>query len=123
MKKYWQKTRADRTFKIIDLDCDIIVEHFTRKYMLGCIEDYIENLQLGYADIDTSYTIEYADGTYDFVNEEYDGHKIKKQNIVSIVEDNACTSAVFGNYSINECGVVSTSREMDINTENIEEIA
>ena len=56
------------------------------------------------------------------INEDYDGHKIRRQNIASIVYDNPCTSIVYGNFAINEYGVVTTAFEEDINKTNIVEV-
>ena len=110
-------------FRIIDLDCEMIVERTTRKEILSYLNEYVENLQYDWFDgSDETFNILYNDGTYDFINEEYDGHKIRKQNISSIVFDNPCTSMVFGNIEINEYGVVTPSFEELINTENIEMI-
>lgn len=117
------KTKKDRIFRIDDLDCEVIVEFTTRKWLLECIEEYIENLGYGYDMSDLSYEILYKDGTYDFIDEEYDGHKIRKQNIESIIETNPCTSVVFGNFEINEYGVVTTASETVIADENITEVA
>lgn len=122
MKKYWERTKEDSIYKIVDLDVNIIVEHFSRKYLLSSIDDYIENIQYGYEDADTTYSILYADGTTDYIDSEYDGHKIRKINIVSIIENNSCTSIVFGGYEINDCGVVSTSDKISIDTSNIVQI-
>lgn len=112
-----------RVFRIVDLDCRVMVEFGSRKYILECIEDYIENLGYGYDMSDTAYEILYKDGSMDYINEEYDGHKIRKINIASMIEHNPCTDMVYGNFEMNEYGVTTTSFETVISEENIEEIA
>lgn len=52
---------------------------------------------------------------------DYDGHKITRINIESIVIDNPCISMVYGNYEINQYGVVNPSLEMQIDS-NIKEL-
>lgn len=114
---------AAKTFLIKNIDCEIIVEEESRKEILSWMDEYIENFQYDWFDAsDQAFSILYKDGTCDFINEEYDGHKVKRTNIASIVYDNECTSMVFGNYEINEYGVVTTSFEMRID-EGIKEVA
>ena len=109
-----------RTFLVKDIDCEMIIEETTRKEVLDWMDDYIENSVYDWFDgSDNAFLILYKDGTTDFINEEYDGHKVRKTNIASIVYDNCCTSIVFGNYEINEYGVVTPSFEMAIATDNI----
>ena len=111
---------AERIFRIKDIDCELIIEVTTRKEVLSYLDEYVENLQYDWFDgSDSTFNILYKDGTYDFINEEYDGHKIKRQNIESIIHDNPCTSMVYGNFEINEYGVVTPSFEENIATENI----
>ena len=111
-----------KTFLIKDLDCEMIIEETTRKEILNYMEEYIENLSYYWFDgSDMSFDILYKDGSVDSVDIFYDGHKIRKQNIQAIVYDNPCTSITFGNYSINEYGVVSPDFETMINS-NIEEV-
>lgn len=119
-RKYWMKTKKDRIFRIKDIDCDVIVEFCTRKSLLENISYYIENMENGFYDEDTTYCIRYKDGTVDYIDQDYDGHKIKKINIESIVENNPCTSVVFGNFEINDCGVVTTSSTEIIDEDLIE---
>lgn len=102
----------DRIFKIIDIDCESIVEFDTRKHLLDNIEQYVENLQYDWFDgSDMSYCIMYKNGTCECINEDFDGHKIRKQNIISIVENNSCTSVVYGAFEMNEYGVVTVSED------------
>ena len=73
-----------KTYLIKDIDCEIIVEETTRKEILGYLEQYLENLKNDWFDASNeSFTFLYKDGTIDCINIDYDGHKIKKQNISS----------------------------------------
>lgn len=103
------------TFLIENIDCQITVEFASRKEILSWMDEYIENHSYDWFDgSDQTFNILYNDGTTDFINEEYDGHKVKRTGISSIVYDNPCTSMVFGNYEINEYGVVTPSFEAKI---------
>lgn len=115
--------KKDRRFLVKDIDTEILVEVMSRKEVFGWLNEYLENLPYDWFDgSDDCFHILYKDGTYDYINEEYDGHKIKKQNIVSIVYDNPCTSIVYGNFEVNEYGVVTTAFEEKIADNNIIEI-
>lgn len=110
---------TSKTYLIENIDCEIIVEIETRKELLSLMDEYIDNLNYDWFDgSDDTFNILYNDGTFDCINEEYDGHKVKRINILSIVYDNPCTSMVYGGYNINEYGVVTTS----LNTKIIEGI-
>lgn len=113
-----------RNFHIEDVDCTVMVELTTRKDILGYVDELIENIEYGYDMVDYACTILYNDGSYDYINEnDYDGHHVKRTNIASIVYDNPCTSIVFGNFELNEYGVVTPSFETKIAEENIKEVA
>ena len=113
-----------RHFRIIDIDCESIVEIVkTQKEALSWMDEYIENLEYDWFDAsDDSFEILYKDGTQDYIGEDYDGHKIRRNNIASIVYNNACTAIVYGGFSINEYGVVTASGGIEIANENIEEV-
>lgn len=113
-----------RTFLVKDLDCELIVEIAkTRKEIFDWLDEYLENLQYDWFNgSDDSFAILYNDGFQDTINEEYDGHKIRKTGIASIVYTNACTDMVFGNFEMNEYGVCIPSFETIIDDTNIEEI-
>ena len=98
-----------------------VIEEITRKNALQYIDRIIENI--GHYNImgDFTFSILYKDGTTDYIGNDYDGHKIKRQNIESIVIDNAETTMVFGNYEINRYGVVIPSFETIID-EDIKEL-
>ena len=115
--------RTDRTFLIKDMDCKIVCEMDSRKHLLGFLSDYVDSFEYEWFDpSDDSYEILYDDGTYDFIDEEYDGHKIRKQHIASIVYSNPNTYVIYGNFEMNEYGVVHTSFNEVIDNTNIEEI-
>lgn len=113
-----------RIFKIIDLDCDSIVEFAsTQKEFFSWMDEYLYNLQYDWFDgSDDTFEILYKDGSRDYINEEYNGHKIRKKNIVSMVYNNACTAMVYGGFSINEYGVVTASETVNIAEYNLKEI-
>ena len=106
----------ERNYLIKDIDCTITVEVSTRKELLSYLDEYVENMQYDWFDAsDQAFHILYKDGRYICINEEYNGQKIKITNIAAIVYDNPCTSMVYGNYEINEHGVVSPAFETEIN--------
>lgn len=110
-----------KVFFIKDIECETIVEITSRKDILGYLDEYIDNCKYDWFDAsDDVFMILYKDGSSEYINEEYDGHKIKRINIESIVYTNACTDMVFGNFSINEFGVVTPSFEMEISNNIIE---
>lgn len=114
----------DRTFLIQDINHKMLVEVMkTQKEIFGWLDEYIENLSFDWFDgSNDCFYILYKDGGLDCVNEEYDGHKIKRKNIASIVYTNACTDMVYGKFEINEYGVVTPSFEEKIANTNIIEI-
>lgn len=116
--------KTERTFNIKDIDVNVIVEIVsTRKDIFDYVDEYIENMQYDWfrADDDVFYIL-YEDGTEDMIDESYDGHKIRKQHIASMVYSNDCTYVVYGNFEMNEYGVVYPAFEENIDDSNIEEI-
>lgn len=114
----------ERIFRIEDIDCESVVEVVNKqKDIFDCLDDYTENLQYDWFDgSDDTFEIIYKDGTTDFINEEYDGHKIRRNNISSMVYNNACTAIVYGGFEINEYGVVTASDNVIIADNNIIEM-
>ena len=114
-----------RIFLIEDINCETIVEFATRKELLSYLDEYAENcLHNSWFDgSNEQFTILYNNGTYDYINEEYDNHTIKRQNIKAICYDNPCTTMIYGHFNINEYGVVTASEdEQDyISERNIKE--
>ena len=114
----------ERIFKIEDINCEAIVEVVsTQKDILDYMDEYIENMNYDWFDgSDDSYMILYKDGSEEYIHEDFDGHKIKRKGIVSIVNNNPCTAVVYGNFAINEYGVVTPSFEEEIAENNIKEV-
>lgn len=115
------KVPETRHFHIVDIDCDIKVEYETRKNLLDRIDEYICNLQETefFDPTDASFTVLYEDGTTDYIDLDYDGHKIRRQHIVSIVNTNPESNIVYGNFSMNEYGCVTVSEVEEISDYNI----
>lgn len=115
-----------RFFYLKDINFTISVEYATRKELLEWMDEMCKDLTSSNADMydysDDVYMILYKDGTTDYINEEYDGHHIKRQNIVSIVNINSCTAIVYGHFAMNENGVVEPSFEDKIDNTNIYEV-
>ena len=117
------KREKDRVFNIIDIDSNITVEIAkTRKEIFIWMDEFIENLEYDWFDCDDVFMILYDNGTTDYIDIAYDGHKIKRQHISSMVYSNDCTYIVFGNFAMNEYGVVTTSFEEKIADFNIKEV-
>ena len=116
--------KSERHFMIQDINCISIVEIVSKtKDIFDWLDNYIENLRYEWFESsDESFSILYKDGTQDYIDENYDGHKIKKQNIQSMIYNNPCTSMVYGTFEINEYGVVTTSIIEKISDVNIKEI-
>lgn len=113
-----------RIFKVEDIDAEIIVEFAKNpKEVFGWLDEYVENLQYDwFFASDEYFDILYDDGTEDRIDEEYDGHKIRRQHIASMLYQNPCTYIVYGNFEMNEYGVCYTAFEEKIAEENITEI-
>lgn len=117
---------TNRYFYMKDIACTLVVEYATRKEMLEWLDEMCKDLTGPAAEMydysDDVYMILYKDGTTDYINEEYDGHHIKKQHIASIVAINSCSAMVYGHFTLNECGVVEPSFEDEIDDTNIKEV-
>lgn len=112
-----------RYFYIKDIDCVSIVEFMSRKEILSYMDEYIENFSYDWFDAsDDSFSILYQNGSSDSIGEGYDGHKIKRQNILSIAWTNPCTTIVYGPFAVNEYGVISVSESEKISDFNIKEV-
>ena len=111
-----------RTFLINDINEQMVVEEITRKDALSYIDEHLENIGYNNDMSDYAFCILYKNGNIDcVVGNDYDSHKITRINIESIVIDNPCTSMVYGNYKINQYGVVNPAFEMQIDS-NIKEL-
>lgn len=107
----------NRYFYMKDIGCVVTVEYATRKEMLEWIADYVKN-----PNPDETYMVMYTDGSSDYINEEYDGHHIKRQNIVSILNCNPSTYVVYGHFGMNEAGCAYPAVEDKIDDTNIIEV-
>ena len=121
--------KKDRYFFIKDIECTIIVESMSRKRLLYWLDDYVECINQNnqyhtniYDVEDETYEILYTDGTTDYIDCNYDGHKIKRINIVSIVNSNANSYIVYGNFEVSETGVIYAAAEEKIDDTNIVEV-
>lgn len=115
--------KKDRVFLIQDINCKTYVEIVSRKEVLSWLDNYIDNIIYDWFDgTEDCFQILYKDGSTDYIYEDYDGHKVKRQNIASIVYNNPETSIVYGNFEINEYGVVTPAFEEKIADINIIEI-
>ena len=111
-------------YMIEDIEAEIIVERTTRKEILSWMDEFIENSEYGYWDDDDTFAILYEYGTEDYIAAScYEGHKIRRQHIVSLVYSNAESYMVFGPIEMNEYGCVTTSAEENISSYNIRKIA
>lgn len=117
------KNLNTRYFFLKDIETTVIVEFAgTQKEIFGWLDDMIENLQYDWFHTDDTFCILYKDGTEEYINSDYDGHKIKRNNIASIVYSNDCSYIVYGNFEINEYGIVYTAYDEKIDNSNIVEI-
>lgn len=114
----------ERNFRIEDINCVAVVEIVNKqKDIFDAIDEYVENCQYEWYDSsDDTFAILYKDGTEDYIGEDYDGHKIRRNNIASMVWNNPCTAVVYGGFEINEYGVVTTSSNVVIAESNLTEI-
>lgn len=106
-----------RKFFMNDIGAEVIVEVASRKEVLSWLDGYVD-----YCCEDDCFEILYNDGTVDIIDYEYDGHKIKRQNIASIVYANSATYMVYGNFEMNENGIAYAAFEEKIDS-NLVEIA
>ena len=118
----------NRYFYIKDIDCTTTIEYGTRKEILSWIDEMCRDLTSENADIydysDDVFEILYNDGTTDYINQEYDGHKIRRQNIATIIYHNSCTDMIYGHFSMNEYGITTAAFEDEItDNPNIKEVA
>lgn len=99
----------NRYFYIPDIDAVETVEIDSRKNLLSIVDEAIESINNGMWEDAGVISILYKDGSFEYIDEEYDGHKIRKINIVSIVWANPETYCVYGGFEVNEWGVVTAS--------------
>lgn len=109
-----------RQFQIPGIPECILVEKATRKELLRQMDDYIEVISgetnpdpvWANALYDDSYDILYEDGSEECISAvDYNGHPVRHQHIASIVYENPSTYMVYGNFRVNEDGIVYPSTE------------
>lgn len=100
---------STRYFYIPDIDSTMCVEIMTKKYMLDLID---ETLRFNLTDDECIFDILYKDGTEVRIDE--NNRKYKKSGIIAISNDNGSTVQVYGNFEINENGVVYPAAEEKI---------
>ena len=108
---------STRYFYMPDIDSTMCVEIMTKKYMLDLID---ETLRFNLTDDECIFDILYKDGTEARIDE--NNRKYKKSGIIAIVNDNGTTVQVYGNFEINENGVVYPAAEEKID-ENLSEVS
>lgn len=126
--------KDNRYFYMEDIDCVVTVEYASRKELLELLGNHIEcckrhgemvangNPDAKFWDCSEEvFMILYKDGTTDYIDGDYDGHKIRRQHIASIVECNSSTYMVYGNFEMNENGVASPAFE-DAIDESLKEV-
>lgn len=117
------KSLQTRYFFLKDISTTVVVEfERTQKQIFAWLDEMIDNLPYDWFHTDDTFCILYKDGTEEYIDSEYDGHKIKRNNISSIVYSNDCSYIVYGNFEMNECGVVYPSLVEKVESENIVEI-
>ena len=99
----------------------ITIYQTTRKDLLGYVDEFIENLEYGYDMSDLSYSILYDNGDSVFLSEDwYEGEKIRRTHIVSIVGTNPGEDAVFGPFELGDEGQVYIASQEKISDNFIE---
>ena len=120
-----KKLPCDRYFYIKDVECTTTVSYTTRKELLELLDNTINNrydtLEF-MEDEGACFHIMYKDGSEDVIDMFYNGHKIKRINIVSMVYTDATANLVYGNFEVSECGTVSASLTEKIDGTNIVEV-
>lgn len=99
----------------------ITIYQTTRKDLLDQMDEFIENLGYGYDMSDFSYSILYDNGDNVFLAENwYEGEKIRRTHIVSIVETNGEEDEVYGPFELTDDGNVYTNTVETISDNFIE---
>lgn len=100
--------KETRTITVEDIEISIHIVSTTRDILYWWLDQYLDNLKNceGFDPFDESFEIVYKDGTTDYIGSDYDGHKIRRQGIKSIVYSNPEDYSVYGDYEVNEYGVV-----------------
>ncbi len=101
-----------KVYRIEDdgFETEVYIETATRRELLDLLDDTINSWNLG-ANCDDVFEILYKDGTTEYINQEYDGHKIRRTGIASIVYDNMYNYMTYGPIEFNMCGFVKPAFE------------
>ena len=120
-----KKLPCDRYFYIKDVECTTTVSYTTRKELLELLDNTINNrydtLEF-MEDEGACFHIMYKDGSEDVIDMFYNGHKIKKIHIASMVYSDSTETLVYGNFEVSEFGAVSASLTEKIDDTNIVEV-
>lgn len=93
------------TYNIEGITIEVVIMT-TRKDVLDYADEYIENLDNEWFDAtDETFEIIYKDGSTEYIDSNYEGQKIRRNNIKSILYNNPCGYIVYGEYEMNEYGV------------------
>lgn len=110
--------KRERNFHIADIDCIITIEIAkAQKEVFAWLDDSIDLVSE-----DDCFEILYKDGSVDIIDSDYDGHRIRRNNIASMVYSNPSTYIVYGNFEMNEFGCVYASFAEVLPEFNVEEI-
>ena len=123
----------ERIFHIRDVDCYIAIEVMSKqKDILELMDEHIDNIkfakslnddsQFGRFVSDDVFMILYKNGKSEYIDSAYDGHKVKRNGIVSIVCNGDYGAMVYGAFEINEFGAVTTAEKETIADRNIKEV-
>lgn len=99
----------------------ITIYQTTRKDLLGYVDEFIENLEYGHDMSDFSYQILYSTGDEVYLAQDwYEGEKIRRTHIVSIVGTNPEEDMVFGSFELSDEGRVYIASQEKISDNFIE---
>ena len=121
-----KKLPNDRYFYIKDVECTTTISYTTRKELLWLLDNILNNRYDTFEfmeDEGACFHIMYKDGSEDVIDMFYDGHKIKKINIASIVYTDATENLVYGDFEVSECGSVGASLTEKIDNTNVVEVS
>ena len=120
-----KKLANERYFYMKDVECTITISYTTRKELLELLDNILNNCYDTYEYMENEgacFHIMYKDGSEDVIDMFYNGHKIKKINIASIVYTDATENLVWGNFEVSEYGSVIASLTEKIDNTNVVEV-
>ena len=113
--------KNERYFYSKEIDATLTVSYESRKTLLEMIDEMVKMMNSSEGYRDCQYGILYKDGSADIIDEEFDGHKIRRTNIKSIVYTDGSGVMVYGHFEVNDALSVTASDE-DVVDESIEEV-